>query len=114
MGNERARWGRNDSGGEGGSGGVLWIAGRDLEEIILCNAKNLRRRIPAPFCQTLLSLPVSDVKIKILVFLCHVREYLGNPDLQQNADTGIFLLGDFLRVLALREIHVLREDRPLY
>jgi hypothetical protein len=39
----------------------------------------------------------SDVKIMLRAFFCHVREYVVKPYLQQNADTGVFSLGDFWR-----------------
>jgi hypothetical protein len=55
----------------------------------------------------------SDVKMKIRGFLHHVREYMAKPNLQQNADMCVFLLGDFWRVFTLREKHDLRGDRPL-
>jgi hypothetical protein len=37
----------------------------------------------------------SDVKTMIRGFLCHVREHVVKPILEQNADTGVFSLGDF-------------------
>jgi hypothetical protein len=63
--------------------------------IMLSNVENLRRRIPAPVCQTHPSLPLSDVKMKTGGFLCHVRAFKGKPVIEQNADTGVFSLGDF-------------------
>jgi hypothetical protein len=43
----------------------------------------------------------------------YVLEYVAKPHLQQNANTGVFLLGDFWRVHALSGWGDLREDRLL-
>lgn len=59
------------------------------------------------------SLMVSDVKMKIRGSLRHVREYVAKPILEQNVNTGVFLLGDFWRVHALSGWGDLRGDRPL-
>ena len=37
----------------------------------------------------------SDVKMKIRGSLRHVLEHVAKPILEQNADMGVFLLGDF-------------------
>lgn len=60
------------------------------------------------------SLRFSDVKIMIRDFLCPVREHVAKPDLHQNADTSVFSLGDFWRILALSGLGDLIGDRPLY
>ena len=57
MGNERVVNGRNTWGSEGGSGGVLWIAGRDLEGIIVFARFILRRRLIAFSCLTPVPIP---------------------------------------------------------
>jgi hypothetical protein len=54
----------------------------------------------------------SDVKIMIRVFLCHVREDMVKTKIEQNANTGVFSQGDFLRDPAQRGKHDLRGDRP--
>jgi hypothetical protein len=83
----------------------------DLEGIVLCTAKNLRRRSSSGNCQTSFSVPVSDVKIRIGDFLCHVREYAVAAARSQNADTGVFSLGDFWRDPAPSLLVDLRRDR---
>ena len=42
-----------------------------------------------------------DVKMGFCPFLRHVLLHMENPDVSQNANTGFFLQGDFLRVRAL-------------
>jgi hypothetical protein len=59
-------------------------------------------------------LKIYDVKMKIRSSLCKVQEHMAKPNPLQNADTGVFSLGDIWRVFGTKEIHVLREDRPLY
>jgi len=54
---------------------------------------------------------LSDVKMKIRGFLRHVREYMAKPNPGQNADTCVFLLGDFWRIPALSGWGDLRGDR---
>jgi hypothetical protein len=42
---------------------------------------------------------------------CRVREHVGKSIFEENADTGVFLLGDFLPDPAQRGRHDLRGDR---
>ena len=56
----------------------------------------------------------SDVKMMIQGSLWHVLEHVAKPILEQNADTGVFLLGDFWRVHTLSGWGNMRRDRPLY
>jgi len=41
----------------------------------------------------------------------HIREHMAKPIFEQNANMGVFLLGDFLRVPALSGWDDLRGDR---
>jgi len=55
MGNELEIRGQTASGGEGGSGGVLWIAGRVLEGNMVRAGCDSLSEIPCTACQTSVS-----------------------------------------------------------